>query len=575
MNLSFRWRWFIIAFIFFGSLIYVLPTFVKVGPDWIFTKQKINYGLDIQGGLQLVMGVDVKNVIAERIKRTSFSLKKDFEDRGLKVEQPKVGDDNLIQLAAASPADAEKVEKFLEKDYGTLLQVIKRDGNNFTLQLLETRAQEMRKQIVEQSIEVIRNRIDQFGVSEPSIAAQGSDRILVQLPGLKDAAQAKDLINRTALLHFRPVYNKGEYADQGKGRQLLMGIIAEAEKAGGYTLGKDKEAKGGLKYSDYVARINQDLKAKLPPNTMIVFGKDESAVDIQAGRVPHLVETDNDLSGGDLEDASVRPDQYGNPEVNMSFGPEGRQKFAEMTEKNVGNQVGIILDDILQSAPQVRNKIPNGQAVITMGRSNYQETLKEAQFIATTLRAGSLPAALEQLEERTVGPSLGSDAVNDAQFAGLIGVGLVFLFMIFYYRTLGVVANLTLIFNILIILAALSGLGATLTLPGIAGIVLTVGMAVDSNIIIFERLREEFRKGSSAVAAVRDGFANAFSAIFDSQITNAAACVILMYFGTGPVRGFGITLLIGTIASLFTAVFVCKTLVDLLVIKFKVQKLIS
>jgi preprotein translocase subunit SecD len=569
MSLSNRWRWFIIAFTFFGSIIYVLPTFVNVGPNWILAKDKIKYGLDIQGGLQLVMGVDVENVVNERVKRTAGSLKKDLEERGVLVEEPTINNINEIVVPTSGGEVTQKAADIIEKDYGTLLSVVSKADKVLTLRLLETRVIEMKKQVVEQAIEVIRNRIDEFGVSEPNISAQGTDRILVQLPGIQDATQAKDLINRTALLQFRPVYNKGEFAG-GAAQGKLADMVSKAEKAGNYGLGKD-----GLKYTDYVQRINKDLAGELPANSKIVFGKAESAVDIQAGRVPYLVETDNDLSGADLEDASVRPDQYGNPEVNMSFGSEGRKKFSDMTEKNVGNQVAIILDEVLQSAPQVKSKIPNGQAVITLGQNNYQETLKEAQFIATTLRAGALPAALEQLEERTVGPSLGSDAIASAQFAGIVGISLVFLFMLFYYRTLGLVANITLLFNVLIILAALSGLGATLTLPGIAGIVLTVGMAVDSNIIIFERLREEIRKGASASAAVRDGFSNAFSAIFDSQITTAAACVILMYFGTGPVRGFGVTLLVGVIASLFTAVFVCRSLVDVLVHKFKMQKLIS
>ncbi|RME18320.1 MAG: protein translocase subunit SecD [Bdellovibrio sp.] len=472
-------------------------------------------------------------------------------------------DPTQIHIVASSADSAKKIKEFIEKNYAGVLQVLEQEGNALDVRYYDSRIRQYKKQVIEQAIEVIRNRIDAFGVAEPSISAQGEDRILVQLPGLKDAAQAKALINRTAKLNFRGVVEKPSQTE-------LVKMIREAEKKGGYALGKN-----GMTYDKYIKRLNEDLKDKLPPHTMIVFEKLENAVKMEDGKRPYLIETESDLTGAELEDASVGQDEYGKPRVNFRFSVEGRRKFAALTDKYKGGRLAIVLDNVVKSAPTVRKKIDSSAAVIDLGGvRDYDSAFKEAKFIATALRAGALPAKLQQLEERTVGPSLGAESIAKGERAGLIGSLLVLVFMLLYYRTLGVVADLALLFNILLILAALTSLGATLTLPGVAGIVLTVGMAVDANVIIFERIKEELRKGVGIRAAVQEGFSRAFSAIFDSNITTAAACIILMYFGTGPVRGFAVTLLCGIITSMFTAIFVSRAMVETLVGTFGVKKLV-
>ena len=563
---SLRSRWITIVVVLVTAVIWMAPNIVEVGEDWWFSKNKIVYGLDIQGGLHLVLGVDVKGVIDEKINRLSRNIGKELKDENVGFSKVEVNPENKNELIVTLSADAEleKFNKFIDDFYPSVLQVLSSENNVMIVAYYEARILEYKKQVIDQAIEVIRNRIDEFGVSEPSISAQGSDRILVQLPGIKDASKAKELINRAARLVFRVVSAKKSPAE-------LETMISEVETAGNYGLGKE-----GMNYSAYVKRLNEDLLAKLPENTRLVFQKADAAVNLEAGRVPYLIETDTDLGGEHLEDASVRPDENGKPEVVFRFTVEGRRKFAELTGKNVNRQVAIVLDDVLKSAPNITERIDSATARITLGSTgNYQKTLEEAQFIATALRAGALPAALEQLEERTVGPTLGADSIAKGKFAGLVGAILVFIFMLIYYRTLGVVADIALGINIFLLLSLLTSLGATLTLPGVAGIVLTVGMAVDANVIIFERIREELRKGSSHKAAIKDGFGHAFSAIFDANITTAVVCVVLMYFGTGPVRGFAVTLMCGIATSMFTAIFVSRTIVDTMVSKMGLKKLMT
>lgn len=559
-NLKARWAIIFLSFIIAG--IWILPNFVNVGEGWLFSKAKINYGLDIQGGLHLVLGVDVEGVIAEKTARLVRSLPKELKDEGVAFGQVEVSKEDHKSVVIHS-GDIESVKNFLNKIYPTTLQVVSASEDQVQLRYFDAKVIEYKQQVINQAIEVIRNRIDEFGVSEPSIAAQGDNRIIVQLPGIKDSAQAKELINRTARLSFRPV---SEELDENK----LISMVSEVEKAGNYELGKDD-----LRYSSYVKKINEDLKAQLPKDTRIVFEKSDSAVNMEAGKTPYLIKTNNNLTGDLLEDASVRPDEFGKPEVVFKFGVEGRRQFAQMTEENIRKRVAIILDDVVQSAPVIQDKINSATARITLNQRNYQQAMDEASFIATALRAGALPAALEQLEERTVGPTLGQDSIDRGKVAGVIGSVLVLLFMLIYYRALGVIANLALAFNIMLIIAILTSLGATLTLPGVAGIVLTVGMAVDANVIIFERIKEELRKGASLKLAVKDGFGHAFSAIFDANITTAAVCFVLMYFGSGPVRGFAVTLICGVVTSMFTAIFVSRAIMDLLINKYNVKNLVK
>lgn len=547
-----------------GAAVYLAPNFANLENSWWPTKNKLNYGLDIQGGLHLVLGVDVEGVIAEKVERLSRSLKAEFEEKKIGVQSIEVAgeDKNELLLTLTGPDQVEVLENFLEERYTSVLQVLESEGNTARLRYYDSAMQEYQTQVVQQAIEVIRNRIDEFGVAEPNISAQGSNRIVVQLPGIQNAERAKELINRTAQLEFRLVSDEMNAAEVSQ-------LIAEAEKAGGYALGEN-----GLRYSEYYQRINEDLKGKLPEGTAVAFEKLESAATLEAGKRPVLVRTDTDLGGDQLEDAYVSIGQMGEPLVHFRFDSQGRIRMGEITGNNIGKLLAITLDDIVQSAPVIRSKITD-QGQIELGQRDYQAGVDEANLIATALRAGALPAKLTQLEERTVGPTLGADSINRGKFAGLVGLVLVAIFMLAYYRGLGIVANFALLLNIGLLLAILTSLGATLTLPGVAGIVLTLGMAVDANVIIFERIKEELRKGSGIRSAIRDGFGHAFSAIFDANVTTAITSIVLMYYGTGPVRGFAVTLMIGLVTSMFTAIFVSRVVLDLLVNKGGMEKIVT
>lgn len=556
-----NWKLTLIGVTIIGAVLYLLPNFINVGDKWFFSKEKIKYGLDIQGGLHLVMGVDVEAVMKERLERMGDTIKQEMTKESVAVSSLKVervSDANQLTLGFASGDDLNKTAEHIKKTY-YYMQELERTGTTLTYKYLDSYVFETKKATVEQAIETIRNRIDEFGVSEPSITAQGTDRILVQLPGLKEAATAKDLINRTARLDFLMV-------SQNEIQKDLPAMIAEAEKAGNYSL-KD------MKYSDYIKKINEDLKGKLPDRTKILFQKAENTDKMETGKFPYLLETNVGLGGDAIKDAFVSTGEYNEPVVSLHFNAEGAHKFAELTGANVNRLMAIVLDDVVYSAPSIKQKIAGGSAQITLGGGrDYQASINEAKMISMALRAGALPARLEQLEERTVGPSLGADSIKKGERAAIVSALLVFIFMVFLYKSFGLIANFAILLNITFLYAVLTALGATLTLPGIAGIALTVGMAVDANVIINERIKEELKRGMSFAAAIKEGYHKAFSAIFDSNVSTAATSVILMYFGTGPVRGFAVTLLVGIVMTMFCNVFITHVIFDLLVSKFKVKK---
>ncbi|MCB0412529.1 MAG: protein translocase subunit SecD, partial [Bdellovibrionales bacterium] len=469
---SLRIRVFIVLICILTAVVYLTPNFVELKNTWWPTKTKLNYGLDIQGGLHLVMGVDIDTVMKERVVRISRSLKADMEERQIPVETVEVAgaDKNEIVVKLSEASKEEDFKKFLNDRYSTVLQVVDQSGTETHLKIYDSTLLEYQRQVLNQSIEVIRNRIDEFGVAEPSITAQGKDRIVVQLPGIKNAERAKELINRTAQLEFRIV------SEEMKPEEVAA-LVAKAEEEGGYKLGKD-----GMTYAAYYKKINEDLKDKLPENSLVSFEKMENAATLEAGKRPLLLKADTNISGDQLEDAFVSLDQYGKPEVNFRFDSQGKLRMGEVTGNNIGKLLAIVLDDVIQSAPVIKSRITD-QGRIELGSRDYKSGLDEANLIATALRAGALPAKLTQLEERTVGPSLGADSIRKGEIAGLVGLVLVVVFMLVYYQSLGIVANVSLILYVLLLLSILTSLGATLTLPGVAGIVLTLGMAVDANVI--------------------------------------------------------------------------------------------
>ena len=369
----------------------------------------------------------------------------------------------------------------------------------------------------ERAVEVVRNRVDQFGVRETSIQKQGDDEIVVQLPGVTDRERALDIIGKTAMLEFKVVSNDSD-------------------------------------------KLKEALAGKVPDGYELKYTEDDGA--------PVLLEKTASLTGDTLTNAEVHfsQSQFNEPVVGLKFNATGAKKFAEITAANVGKRLAIVLDGKVQSAPNIREAIPSGEAVIT-GRFSVEQ----AQDLALILRVGALPAPMHVEEERTIGPLLGQDSINKGIKAGLAGIAFVFLFMAVYYLISGVIADIALIFNLLMILGCLGalpyifpGISATLTLPGIAGIVLSLGMAVDANVLINERIREELATGKSLRAAVNAGYSRAFTAIFDSHLTNLIAAFFLFQFGTGPIRGFAVTLTIGVIASLFTAIVVTRSILEVL-----------
>lgn len=557
---SLRSRTWIAAVCVLGALAYVAPNFIDTSRLSWWPNGKLNYGLDIQGGLHLVMGVDVEGVIATSVLRQTQSLQSEFAKENIVVSD--YGLDKAKQgqfdINVSSAETAAAVEKYLQTNHSSSLQVIGTSAEKVEVKYFEANLLEQKQNVIRQAIETLRNRIDEFGVAEPSISQQGADRILVQLPGMADAERAKQLINTTAKLDFMVV-------SYDIPAEELRQMIAAAEQAGAYDITK-------LKYSDYISRLNQDLAAKLPAKTVVYFEKADNAKSIEVAATPYLLRTDTDLTGEMLDNAMVSFGQYGEPEVSLRFNPIGATKFSDLTEANIGKQVAVVLDRVVKTAPSINVKIPNGQAVITLGTGNRDEMLNEAKLIATALRAGALPAALEQLEERRVGPSLGRDALEKAKVASYIGSALVMLFMMFYYKAMGVISTVALLINVLAIFALLGSLGATLTLPGIAGMALTVGFAVDANVLINERIKEELQAGASLMAAVQTGYSKAMSAIIDSNITVSATALVLLYFGTGPVRGFAVTLLVGIVTTIFSNVFVSKVIVDNLVYRFGIKK---
>jgi preprotein translocase subunit SecD len=480
-------------------------------------RRSINLGLDLQGGIHLVLGVEVDKYVATQTERAGADLKAGLERKGVGVKR--VAREGLtsvvIELASATNwNDALTVAAEF-----TSFEVTQRDEKaaRFTLSMHVRQVTQLRDDAVRQGVETIRNRVDQFGVAEPTITRQGDDRILIQLPGVQDPDRAKALIGKTALLEFKML------DEQTPVEQALAGRLPETAEV------------------LYQRRVDKETKAER--------------------RIPYVVQKRALLTGAELTRAEVQadPNSPGNWQVAIEFTATGTRIFGEVTEQNVGRHLAIILDGSLYSAPRINERIPGGRAVIT-----GQFTVDEARDLAIVLRAGALPAPVTILEERTVGPSLGADSVRQGMYAIAGSAAAVFVFMLLYYRLSGVIADVALVLNLVILLACMAAFGATLTLPGIAGIALTIGMAVDTNVLIFERIREELRVGKTVRSAIEAGFARALRTIIDTHLTVMVTAAILYNFGTGPVKGFAVSLFVGLAASLFTAYFFTRLLFDII-----------
>ncbi|MBI2915897.1 MAG: protein translocase subunit SecD [Elusimicrobia bacterium] len=381
---------------------------------------------------------------------------------------------------------------------------------------------------LDRAIEIIRNRIDQFGVAEPLIARQGEKWIIVQLPGVKDPEAAKDLIGKTALLEFRLV-------DDSPATEKVVAALRE-------------KSISLSSASAHMETLPAEILSLYPTGYVLLPGREDRF---------YLVQSTPEMTGATLTNAKVQlggASGFGYPEVSLEFNDEGAKSFSRVTEANINRSLAIVLDGIVQSAPVIRTRIPDGKAVIEGSFST-----EEAKLLSTVLRAGALPAPVTVIEERTVGPSLGEDSIRAGVWSSVIGMSLVIFFMGFYYRASGMVANGALLLNFFLLLAAMIYFRATLTLPGIAGMILSAAMAVDANVLILERTRQELRNNKTVRMAIDQGYDKAFTAIVDSNLTTLIAALFLFQFGTGPVKGFAVTLTIGILASMFTAIFVTRT----------------
>ncbi|MBL7664339.1 MAG: protein translocase subunit SecD [Bacteriovoracaceae bacterium] len=564
MQKNFGLRFAILFSIVILCALIILPTFTNIKEDSYFPfKSKMSMGLDLQGGLYMVMGVDFNKVYRDEIKNYADQIVRHLNENNMPSEIGILEVDNISDphhsIVVKDAGDVEKAKEKIKEFFSYPVRIVNEKGTELSYGLHKNFKTDIEANSITKSIEVIRNRIDEFGVTEPEIVSMGKDRVVIQLPGVADIERAKGLIGKTAKLEFKMVND--EISDA-----TLATWLDKATKSG-------LVYKKGDRFSEYTRKINEFLKTDIPKGHEILFERVTNKISNEPEQqIPYLVELSPGLLGDDLQDAGVRIDQQENrPYVAITFKSLGTKKFEELTGKNVGRRMAVVLDDNVYTAPVIQDRIGGGSASITLGRGGYNELLTQARDISLVLRAGALPVELEFQEQRVVGPSLGGDAIAKAEFGTIVGAVLVFLFCLIYYRVSGVIVVTTLIVNVLIIMAGLVLIGATLTLPGIAGIALTVGMAVDANIIINERIKEELAEGKSKFAAVEAGFDKAFWAIIDGNLTTAVAGFCLINFGTGPIRGFAVTLLIGIAATIYAAYFVGKLLMEYYVNKSSSQ----
>ncbi len=501
------------------SVILILPSVLDPVPSWLsfVEENKVGLGLDLQGGTHLILSVDVDEAVRSYVDVNAEQLRRDLRDED--VRSPRVRRTGDIVATVSVPEEfAGTLQQVLEERFPYFESQESRveDGRAIRdLALIEAEIQRIHQSAVEQSLETIRNRIDQLGVAEPVIQRQGLKDILVQLPGIQDPDRAKALIGRTAVLEFKMV------------RDPIGAPYASGDQP-------------------------------LPAGTEVLYELVKGELGERARGPALLIESRTLMTGDVITDARVRPGELPNSRiVSIDMNSRGARLFEEITGSSVNRQLAIILDDTIYSAPRIQERIPGGRAIITGAF-----TAEEARDLAIVLRTGALPAPVSIAEERTVGPTLGADSIRQGFQSFVVGGVLVLIFMVIYYKFAGVLADMALVLNVVFLVAMLAALGATLTLPGIAGIVLTLGMAVDANVLINERIREELRLGKTARAAVEAGYERALPAILDSNITSFLSGIILFQFGSGPIKGFAVTLCIGLASSVFTAVVLTRLVYD-------------
>jgi preprotein translocase subunit SecD len=486
--------------------------------------EPIRRGLDLKGGTHLVMRVNVEDAIRIETDQAMETLKSQAGTNNLPAPTTRrTADGTFVATlpAGVGSADYERIAA----DFLPGFEMSRAADGSLQFRMQSAAIQQLRRDTISQAVETIDNRVNALGVTEPIIAPQGEDRIVIQLPGVDDPARVKDIIRTTAQLQFRIV---------------------------------EERAPGQAAVGSQAQDVFNSLPANLRSEVDILPGNREDELGRVSGTEYYAVRKTVPVSGRDLKTARVQKGRIGEPVIGFSLTAEGAPKFKQVTGSNINRQLAIVLDNKVVSAPRIESEIESDGVI------NGTFTQQQASDLALILRSGSLPASLTTLEERTVGPSLGRDSIRKGVMASLVGFGLVVLAVIIYYKGAGVNAIIALLLNLVILLGAMAYLDATLTLPGIAGIILTLGMAIDSNVLVFERIREELRAGRAPRAAIESGFTLAFGTVIDTHLTTIIAALFLFQFGTGPIKGFAVTLLIGLAASVFTAFFVSKVIFQMI-----------
>jgi preprotein translocase subunit SecD len=528
------------------SIVFFLPSYPRLHqalPDWLkkmLPAKGITLGLDLQGGIHLVLEVEEERAVEIAVDRSVNAIQDLLVEKKIPVESVKRTGSAQIRLSFQQANLKEQIQKVLE-DFPSFFELTEAGtADSLVYDLREGEVRRIKDSAINQALETIRNRIDQFGVAEPLIQRQGLKQVVVQLPGITEPKRAKDLIKETALLEFKML---------DESSKLALELPQRIPK------GKEEE-------------VLRQFNAQLPEGDQILF---EKIVEKDTGRefrTPYLVKKRVMLAGDVLSDARVSIGQFNEPYVSVTFDAKGAREFERITSENVKKRMAIVLDNTVYSAPVIQERIAGGRAQIS-----GTFTMQEANDLAIVLRAGALPAPLKIIQDLTVGPSLGRDSIEKGIRSTLFAGALVVLFMMVYYRLSGVIADFALALNLVCLIGSLAGLNATLTLPGIAGIILTIGMGVDSNVLIFERIREELRQGKPVRLAVDGGYDKALLTIIDSHVTTLITGLALFLFGTGPIKGFAVTLCLGIAINLFTALVGTKVVFDIINQRRKVEQL--
>jgi preprotein translocase subunit SecD len=572
-------------------------------PAWVSKTfaRKISPGLDIKGGLRLVYEVEVDQAVRDRrdvladqmlervgeklgvLKGGGLPSREELQRVRERVKVTKLGD-RRMSLVFTQPADAKKLDRDTVTKFGDLRE-ISREGATVVLQITDDRLEHLRATAVEQAVKTISDRIDELQVRETTVMGREND-IIVEIPGADEAMfnRIRSIISRTARLDFKIVDDDTDFVATLQDLPAGIERMVETVSAGpsrpqatvSYLVAKGDSARQRL------VQYIQDLEksGRVPDDHQFTIGKHEGGGDAAAKQElswrTYYLFARAEITGDSIDDALVSYDSQdnGKPVVSLQFGSSGADVFEELTGRNIKRRMAIVLDDRVESAPVIQARIGGGRAQITLGSFlDYQTLVREANDLVVVLRAGALPAPIRPANEQLIGPTLGRDSVQQGAMGALVGIGLALVFMALYYQLVGLVADVMVVLNILFLLAVLAFFEATLTLPGIAGIALTVGMALDANVLITERIREELALGKAARAAVEQGYDRAYSSILDSQLTTLIAGIVLFQYGTGPIKGFAVTLMVGIVTSLFTGVFCSKVMMDWLVRGLRIEKL--